>query len=311
MVRILLPCEYATDLRSIGMWYEKVEKIGEGTYGVVYKARDRITNETIALKKIRLEQEDEGVPSTAIREISLLKEMQHGNIVRLQDVVHSEKRLYLVFEYLDLDLKKHMDTCPELASDPRLIKTYLYQILRGIAYCHSHRVLHRDLKPQNLLIDRRTNALKLADFGLARAFGIPVRTFTHEVVTLWYRAPEILLGSRHYSTPVDVWSVGCIFAEMVNQRPLFPGDSEIDELFKIFRTLGTPNEETWPGVTSLPDYKSAFPKWPPKNLATVVPGLDPGGIDLLSKMLTLEPSKRITARDALEHEYFKDIGSVP
>ncbi|XP_024371213.1 cell division control protein 2 homolog isoform X2 [Physcomitrium patens] len=291
--------------------YEKVEKIGEGTYGVVYKARDRLTNETIALKKIRLEQEDEGVPSTAIREISLLKEMHHGNIVRLQDVVHSEKRLYLVFEYLDLDLKKHMDTCPDLAKDPRLIKTFLYQILRGIAYCHAHRVLHRDLKPQNLLIDRRTNALKLADFGLARAFGIPVRTFTHEVVTLWYRAPEILLGSRHYSTPVDVWSVGCIFAEMVNQRPLFPGDSEIDELFKIFRTLGTPNEEVWPGVTSLPDFKTAFPKWPPKPLSSVVPSLEPAGIDLLEKMLTLEPSRRVTARNALEHEYFKDIGLVP
>ncbi|KAL0407741.1 UNVERIFIED_CONTAM: Cell division control protein 2A [Sesamum radiatum] len=265
--------------------------------------------------------------------------MQHGNIVRLQDVVHSEKRLYLVFEYLDLDLKKHMDSCPEFSQDPRLVKMFLYQILRGIAYCHSHRVLHRDLKPQNLLIDRRTNALKLADFGLARAFGIPVRTFTHEVVTLWYRAPEILLGSRHYSTPVDVWSVGCIFAEMVNRRPLFPGDSEIDELFKIFRVMGTPNEDTWPGVTSLPDFKSAFPKWPPKDLATVVPNLDAAGLDLLcwmtletsvfllkkprertavqmtdlqflllQKMLCLDPSKRITARSALEHEYFKDIG---
>ncbi|XP_009618062.1 cell division control protein 2 homolog A [Nicotiana tomentosiformis] len=291
--------------------YEKVEKIGEGTYGVVYKARDRVTNETIALKKIRLEQEDEGVPSTAIREISLLKEMQHANIVRLQDVVHSEKRLYLVFEYLDLDLKKHMDSSPEFSEDPRLVKMFLYQILRGIAYCHSHRVLHRDLKPQNLLIDRRTNALKLADFGLARAFGIPVRTFTHEVVTLWYRAPEILLGSRHYSTPVDVWSVGCIFAEMVTQRPLFPGDSEIDELFKIFRVMGTPNEDTWPGVTTLPDFKSAFPKWPSKDLATIVPNLDGAGLDLLDKMLRLDPSKRITARNALEHEYFKDIGYVP
>lgn len=291
--------------------YEKVEKIGEGTYGVVYKARDKVTNETIALKKIRLEQEDEGVPSTAIREISLLKEMQHGNIVRLQDVVHSEKRLYLVFEYLDLDLKKHMDSSPDFAKDPRMIKRFLYQILRGIAYCHSHRVLHRDLKPQNLLIDRQTNALKLADFGLARAFGIPVRTFTHEVVTLWYRAPEILLGSRHYSTPVDVWSVGCIFAEMVNQKPLFAGDSEIDELFKIFRTLGTPSEETWPGVTSLPDFKSSFPKWISKDLSAIVPNLDPAGIDLLNKMLCLDPSKRITARNALEHEYFKDIGFVP
>lgn len=278
---------------------------------MVYKARDKVTNETIALKKIRLEQEDEGVPSTAIREISLLKEMQHGNIVRLQDVVHSEKRLYLVFEYLDLDLKKHMDSSPDFAKDPRMIKRFLYQILRGIAYCHSHRVLHRDLKPQNLLIDRQTNALKLADFGLARAFGIPVRTFTHEVVTLWYRAPEILLGSRHYSTPVDVWSVGCIFAEMVNQKPLFPGDSEIDELFKIFRTLGTPSEETWPGVTSLPDFKSSFPKWISKDLSAIVPNLDPAGIDLLNKMLCLDPSKRITARNALEHEYFKDIGFVP
>ncbi|KAJ0435148.1 putative Cell division control protein 2 B, protein kinase CMGC-CDK-Pl family [Helianthus annuus] len=237
--------------------------------------------------------------------------MQHGNIVKLQDVVHSDKRLYLVFEYLDLDLKKHMDSCPEFSKDPHLVKMFLYQILRGIAYCHSHRVLHRDLKPQNLLIDRRTNALKLADFGLARAFGIPVRTFTHEVVTLWYRAPEILLGSRHYSTPVDVWSVGCIFAEMVNQRPLFPGESEIDELFKIFRIMGTPNEDTWHGVTSLPDFKSAFPKWSSKDLATIVPNLEKPGLDLLRKMLCLDPSRRITARAALEHEYFKDIGFVP
>ncbi|CAM0947435.1 unnamed protein product [Alopecurus aequalis] len=286
--------------------YEKVEKIGEGTYGVVYKAKDRYTNETIALKKIRLEQEDEGVPSTAIREISLLKEMQHRNIVRLQDVVHNEKCIYLVFEYLDLDLKKHMDSSSDFKNH-HIVKSFLYQILRGIAYCHSHRVLHRDLKPQNLLIDRRTNSLKLADFGLARAFGIPVRTFTHEVVTLWYRAPEILLGARQYSTPVDVWSVGCIFAEMVNQKPLFPGDSEIDELFKIFRIMGTPDEETWPGVASLPDYKSAFPKWPSVDLATVVPTLEPLGLDLLSKMLCLDPSRRINARTALEHEYFKDL----
>ncbi|XP_044485141.1 cell division control protein 2 homolog A-like [Mangifera indica] len=175
-------------------------------------------------------------------------------------------------------------------------ETFLYQILRGIAYCHSHRVLHRDLKPQNLLIDRRTNALKLADFGLARAFGIPAQQYIKDtlavlyfyrserrfVVTLWYRAPEILLGSRHYSTPVDVWSVGCIFAEMVNQRPLFPGDSEIDELFKIFRVLGTPKEDIWPGVTSLPDFKSAFPKWTAKDLASVVQNLEPAGVDLLS-----------------------------
>ena len=194
-----------------------MDTIGEGTYGVVYKARVRSTGEILALKRIRLEQEEEGVPSTAIREISLLKELRHENIVKLVDVVHLEKKLYLVFEYLDLDLKKHMDSSPHISNDRMVIKGYVYQMCAGIAFCHSHRVLHRDLKPQNLLIDTETNSLKLADFGLARAFAIPLRAYTHEVVTLWYRAPEILLGAKQYSTPVDVWSIGCIFAEMINK----------------------------------------------------------------------------------------------
>jgi len=178
--------------------YLKLEKLGEGTYGVVYKAKERDTDRTVALKKMRLDGEDEGVPSTAIREISLLRELRHINVVRLLDVLHSENKLYLVFEFLDQDLKRYMDSVREPMS-ALLVKSYLYQLLKGIAYCHAHRVLHRDLKPQNLLIDRQ-GALKLADFGLARAFGIPLRPYTHEVVTLWYRAPEILLGSRNYST---------------------------------------------------------------------------------------------------------------
>jgi len=196
--------------------YQKMEKVGEGTYGVVYKAKDRVTGEIIALKKIRLEAEDEGIPSTAIREISLLKELQHPNIVRLYDVVHTERKLTLVFEFLDQDLKKYLDVCDSGLGYP-IMKSFLFQLLTGVAYCHHHRVLHRDLKPPNLLINRE-GQLKLADFGLARAFGIPVRSYTHEVVTLWYRAPDVLLGSRKYSTPVDIWSVGCIFAEMANGR---------------------------------------------------------------------------------------------
>lgn len=289
--------------------YRKEEKLGEGTYGVVYKATERSTNRVVALKKMRLDGEDEGVPSVAIREISLLRELRHSNVVRLLDVLHCENKLYLVFEFLDQDLKRYMDSVSE-PMNKILVKSYLYQLLRGIAYCHSHRVLHRDLKPQNLLIDRE-GALKLADFGLARAFGIPLRPYTHEVVTLWYRAPEILLGSHNYSTPVDIWAIGCIFAEMVQKNPLFPGDSEIDELFRIFRTLGTPSEEMWPGVSKMPDYIPAnFPLWAPQPLSKVVPAMDPLALDLLERMLRYEPAKRISAKEALDHPYFQDIDKL-
>ena len=222
------------------------------------------------------------------------------------DVIHQDKKLYLVFEFLDVDLKKHLDTHPHVSNDRRVIKGYLYQMCAGIAYCHSHRVLHRDLKPQNLLVDQTTNVLKLADFGLARAFGIPVRAYTHEVVTLWYRSPEILLGARHYSTPVDVWSIGCIFAEMINHAPLFPGDSEIDELFRIFRVLGTPDDGLWRGVEALPDYKTQFPQWRAKEWKDICPSLDDAGLDLLKQMLQYAPHERISARDACNHRFFDD-----
>ncbi|NWR31814.1 CDK3 kinase, partial [Tachuris rubrigastra] len=291
-------------MEAIQESFQKVEKIGEGTYGVVYKARNKRTGQLVALKKIRLDAESEGVPSTAIREISLLKELKHPNIVKLLDVIHSQKKLYIVFEYLSQDLKKYMDSCQSGALPLSLVKNYLFQLLQGVSFCHSHRVIHRDLKPQNLLINE-AGAIKLADFGLARAFGVPLRTYTHEVVvTLWYRAPEILLGCRYYSTPVDIWSIGCIFAEMMTRKALFPGDSEIDQLFQIFRILGTPTEVTWPGVTQLPDYKGSFPRWPKKEMKDIVPNLDRDGRDLLTQLLLYDPSKRISAKAALNHQYF-------
>ena len=245
--------------------YTKLEKVGEGTYGVVFKAKDRMTGEILALKKIRLEAEDEGIPSTAIREISLLKELQHKNIVRLYDVVHTDRKLTLVFEFLDQDLKKYLDV-NEKGLEPAVVKWFLYQLLHGVAYCHYHRVLHRDLKPQNLLINRE-GELKLADFGLARAFGIPVRSYTHEVVTLWYRAPDVLMGSRRYSTPVDIWSIGCIFAEMANGRPLFAGTSDTDQLGRIYQSLGSPNEQVFPGFSDLPKFEEVrqMPTYPPPD----------------------------------------------
>ncbi|CAD8138783.1 unnamed protein product [Paramecium octaurelia] len=292
--------------------YQKLEKIGEGTYGLVYKAKDNQTGEIVALKKIRMDHEDEGVPSTAIREISLLKEVQHPNIVPLKDVVYDESRLYLIFDFVDLDLKKYMESVPQL--DRVQVKKFIHQMLQALNYCHQNRVIHRDLKPQNILVDIKQQNTQIADFGLARAFGLPLKTYTHEVITLWYRAPEILLGQRQYSTPVDIWSLGCIFAEMAQKRPLFCGDSEIDQLFKIFKIMGTPKESTWPGVSTLPDFKSTFPRWPtPTNPAATlgrdITNLCPLGLDLLAKMIVYDPYARITAEEALKHSYFDDLNN--
>lgn len=288
--------------------YQKIEKnghMGEGTYGVVYKAKDKQTNEFVALKRIRLEVEDEGIPSTTLREISVLRQLKHPNIVELNDVVQSEGRLYLVFEFVDRDLKKYLEVCDGPMS-PQLVKSYTHQMLSGLHFCHVRGVMHRDLKPQNVLVSR-DGRLKLADFGLARSFVPPIRPFTHEVVTLWYRPPEILLGCKTYALPVDVWAIGTMLAEMVTKRPMFPGDSEIDELFKIFRLLGTPNEEVWPGVTALQDWNEDFPVWPSLNIARCVPDLCDNGVDLIEQMLAIDPRRRISCKEALTHPYFSDM----
>ncbi|XP_065351367.1 cyclin-dependent kinase 1-like [Cloeon dipterum] len=286
--------------------YVRMEKLGEGTYGVVYKARDIRTNQIVAMKKIRAE-EDEGMPATAIREVSILRELTHANIVSLLDVLVEESKLYLVFEHMSMDLRKFMDSKGKGSLPPELIKSFVYQITLAILFCHKRRILHRDLKPQNLLVDAAGRIIKIADFGLGRAFGIPVRTYTHEVVTLWYRAPEILLGSTRYSCPVDIWSIACIFGEMANRKPLFQGDSEIDQLFRIFRILRTPNEDIWPGVSQLPDYKATFPQWSQNTLASYVPTMDAKGIDLMQKMLAFNPMGRVSAKVAVKHPYFDDL----
>jgi negative regulator of PHO system len=258
------------------------------------------------LKEIHLDSE-EGTPSTAIREISLMKELKHENIVSLHDVIHTENKLMLVFEYMDKDLKKYMDSRGDRGQlDYVTIKSFMQQLLRGIAFCHDNRVLHRDLKPQNLLINTK-GQLKLADFGLARAFGIPVNTFSNEVVTLWYRAPDVLLGSRTYNTSIDIWSAGCIMAEMYTGRPLFPGTTNDDQLQKIFRLMGTPSERSWPGISQFPEYKPNFHNFATQSLHAILPQIDPLGLDLLGKMLQLRPEMRISASEALRHAWFQDL----
>jgi len=288
--------------------YEKLAKIGEGTYGTVYKAKDKRTNEVVALKRVRLDEDDEGIPSSALREVSLLKELNHKNIVRIQDVLHSGLKLTIVFEFCDQDLKKYFDTC-QGEIDPSIVKSFMYQLLRGLAFCHMNNILHRDLKPQNLLINKN-GELKLADFGLARAFGIPVRCFSAEVVTLWYRPPDVLMGAKMYSTSIDIWSAGCIFAEMANGgRPIFPGSDVDDQLKRIFRLRGSPSEETWPGVSKLPEYKE-FNIPQSISLQSVVPTLSNPGRDLLQRHLVLNPANRITADEAMMHIYFADINQI-
>lgn len=286
--------------------FQQMEKLGEGTYATVFKGKNRQTGELVALKEIHLDSE-EGTPSTAIREISLMKMLKHENIVLLHDVIHTEKKLMLVFEYMDKDLKRYMDSRSERGNlDYVTIKSFMYQLLKGVAFCHENGVLHRDLKPQNLLVNTK-GQLKLADFGLARAFGIPVNTFSNEVVTLWYRAPDVLLGSRTYKTSIDIWSAGCIMAEMYTGRPLFPGTTNEDELQKIFRLMGTPSEHTWPGISKFPEYKPSTHVFDKQDLRMILPQIDQQGLDLLQRMLQLQPGSRISAEDALQHPWFNDL----
>eukprot|EP01089_Gocevia_fonbrunei_P021075 TRINITY_DN8032_c0_g1_i1.p1 TRINITY_DN8032_c0_g1~~TRINITY_DN8032_c0_g1_i1.p1 ORF type:complete len:367 (+),score=42.61 TRINITY_DN8032_c0_g1_i1:106-1101(+) len=289
-------------------FYEVLQQVGSGTYAVVYKARHKKTKKMYALKQIKMEKSgEEGVPFTVIREISLLKRLRHHpNIVKLHQVINSEtKGIALVFEYMYSDLKQFM--IREKKLDMSILKSLLYQLLCGTAFCHKHHILHRDLKPQNLLVNGK-GELKLADFGLARFNGIPVQKLSAQVVTLWFRAPEVLLGSHKYTTSIDVWSIGCIFGEMSNTKPVFKGSEEISQLKCIFQRLGTPTEKVWKGVTQLPGWKKReWKSYDPIPITDLVEGLDLNGYDLLEAMWKYEPSDRISAESALSHPFFEDL----
>jgi cell division cycle 2-like protein len=287
--------------------FEKLNRIQEGSYGVVYRAKDKKSGSIVALKKLKLENEKDGFPITSIREIHTLKLCQHPNIVQVLEIVTtpSLNHVFIVMEFVEHDLKSLMEDMPSpfVLSE---IKTLMLQLLSGIQCMHKNWIIHRDLKTSNLLMNNRGN-IKIADFGLARRYGSPLGDITQLVVTLWYRAPELLLGVTKYSTAIDMWSVGCIFAELILHAPLFEGRGEIDQLSKIFQMLGTPNEEKWPGYRDLPNAKTVnFARQPHNKLRERFRYLSDNGHDLLSKFLCYDPAQRITAKEALEHAFFTE-----
>ena len=294
--------------KKIADRYLVISKLGEGAYGKVYLAEDlKNKNQRVAVKQLKSSSVEEGVPISSLREISLLKELSHINIVKLMDVVHLQNNIVLVFEYVETDLKIMLKKNNNKGLEPKLYKSFLYQLLKGIQHIHRMKILHRDIKSENLLISK-DNKLKITDFGLARGYGLPIKNFRNDVVSLWYRAPDILLGNENYERSVDMWSIGCIFGEMVNGSILFKGFSEKEQVRKIFEIFGTPTEKTYPMYMEYSGWKDEnWEVYLPKNLKEILPTLDDNGIDLLKKLLELDPEKRILASDALQHPFFKDL----
>jgi len=287
------------------VWLNRIE---EGTYGVVYRAKDRMADEIVALKRLKMEKEREGFPITSLREINTLLKSQHPNVVNVREIVVGDNmdKIYIVMDYVEHDLKSLMETMtqPFLIGE---VKTLMLHLLRGMRHLHDNWILHRDIKASNLLLSHK-GILKIGDFGLAREYGSPLKKYTSIVVTLWYRAPELLLRQKLYSTPIDMWSVGCVFGELLTLKPLFPGKSEIDQINKIFKDLGTPNDTIWPAYSELPQVKTMNIAQHPYN--TLRNRFDitftDNGFNLLNSMLTYDPGRRISANNALQHDFFKE-----
>ncbi|CAH8497839.1 unnamed protein product [Schistosoma turkestanicum] len=251
--------------------YIRGRKLGSGTYGTVYLATDKNTGQDFAIKMVGINDNESCVPASTIREIGILLELNNfgcDNIIRIHEIIHKKRHISIVYELADWNLKEFMDrfAVKDLKNETlrrlpfELTKSFLGQILEGLIVCHKHSIIHRDLKPTNILITTY-GIVKIADFGLSRTLSIPYRSLCHEVITLWYRAPEIMLGVQNYDYSVDVWSLGCIAYEMIQGKVLFPGDSEIGQLYLIFEKLGTPTSDTWSGCEKLVNYNSELPKF--------------------------------------------------
>jgi|EP00927_Polykrikos_kofoidii_P011492 serine/threonine protein kinase len=293
--------------RELCAKYKVVAFMGEGAFGTVKKAVCRRTSMNVAIKKIR-SADDEGVPISALREIHMMMDCSHINILRIYEVIGSQQGLYLVLECLDMDLFVYLKKFQALQD--KQFRNAIYQCFSGIEYCHGTGILHRDVKPQNILVDVKSMRFVLADFGLARSFSTPLKIYTRDVVTLWYKAPEVLLGQNKYGPGLDIWALGCVMYQMVTGTALFRGDSEIGTIFQIFMLLGTPTEDEWPGVTSLKFFKPRYPKWRNTGLDHLRSrpawrSLGDDGMHLLLSCLRYDLIKRPSAKSALRTPFLK------
>lgn len=284
--------------------------LGQGTYGVVYRVRDKRTKKEYALKKVKVDRDlfRDGFPVACAREISILKSCKHENVVYLKEVVVGEQleKIFLVMEYCEQDLASLLDNLEKPFSESE-VKCITLQLLKGLEYLHANFIIHRDIKVSNLLLTD-SGCLKIADFGLARTFSVPsTKTMTPGLVTLWYRPPELLLGSTNHTTAIDMWAVGCILGELLAHKPLMPGTSEIGQIDLIVDLLGTPSESIWPGFKDLPACQNfTLRSQPYNNLKTKFPWLSQVGLRLLNFLFMYDPKKRATARECLQSSYFKE-----
>ncbi|PAN22689.1 hypothetical protein PAHAL_4G037400 [Panicum hallii] len=296
--------------------YDKIEKVGQGTYSNVYKARERGTGRVVALKKVRFDTSESESVRFMAREIRILQRLDHPNVIRLEGIATSRmhRSIYLVFDFMYSDLTKLIARPGQRLTEPQ-IKSYMQQLLAGLQHCHDRGILHRDIKGSNLLIDRH-GVLKIGDFGLANYFGPGRRRpLTSRVVTLWYRAPELLLGSTDYGVGIDLWSAGCLLAEMFFGKPLLRATTEVEQLFKIFSLCGSPPDDYWRKMKLSPTFKP--PKAYKPTTAERFRDLPPSAVRLLATLLALDPAARGTAGQALESSFFStpplpcDLSSLP
>ncbi|KAI0771631.1 Pkinase-domain-containing protein [Trametes elegans] len=285
--------------------YVVLGQVGSGTFGKVFKASNTVNGRMVALKMIRMESEKDGFPVTAMREVKLLQSLRHVNVVQLYEMLVSKGSVYMVFEYMDHDLTGVLSQTQFEFNDAHR-KSFCRQMLSGLSYLHHKGVIHRDIKGSNILVNNR-GELKLADFGLARFYQKRRKNdYTNRVITQWYRPPELLLGATVYGPEVDMWSAGCIMLELFTKKPVFQGADEIHQVHVVYKIMGTPTVDAWPGITSLPWYELLRPTEviPNRFRELFKKWLSPAGLDLAERLLTYDPERRITAAQALDAPYF-------